>query len=129
MIDVALILFGSAIAILGMAVFGGLPFHRPGELRKARARAEAQFRSFRALNPDGSPLITGATTRVLDQSASYTSYNGKVHDYVLKLFVLTEGGKHFLFMSNAAGNPYVSALTPERAKLVLKHKYEEGSAQ
>lgn len=127
--DIALIILGCVISILAAIIIGGLPFHYRSEMRKARARAEQQFRSYKSSNQTGSLLLlVGATAKILDKSDSYTSHNGRVHDYVLTLFVLTPEGQHFIFKSNESGDPYVSPLSPDRARLVLKDKYREAVA-
>ena len=123
--DIALIIFGCVISILAAIIIGGMPFHYRSEMKEARARAEQQFRSYQSSNQTGSLLLVGATAQILDRSDSYTSHNGRVRDYVLTLFVLTPEGQHFLFKSNESGNPYVSPLSPDRARLVLKDKYCE----
>ena len=119
------IFFAFVIALLGIILLGGLPLHYRRELRKAEARADQQFRAFRACDSIGQVLLDGTTAKVLDRSNSYTSHNGRIHEYVQTLFVVSPEGKHFLFKSSEAGRPYVAPLTPERAKLVLKDKYLE----
>jgi hypothetical protein len=123
--DFANALFVGTTAILGIALLGGVPLHYRNERRKAKARAELQFQTYRLNNGDGSLLLDGKTAQVLDSSDSYTSHNGRVHGYVLTLFVLSLEGRHFVFKSSETGNPYVAPLTSDRAKLVLKGKYRE----
>ena len=126
--DTALTIFGIVISVLGAIVNGGIPLHYRGELKRARARAEQQFRGYSARGSDGAAMLSGASAVFLDRSDSYTSSNGGIHDYVLTLFVLSSEGHHFLFKSNENGKPYVAVLSPERAKLVLKHKYRGEAA-
>jgi hypothetical protein len=127
--DTALIVFGCVTALLAAILIGGIPLHYRREMKKARVQAEEQFRNYHSTRPDGSPLLVGATAQILDKTDSYNSHNGLVHDYVLTLFVLTPAGQHFVFKSNESGNPYVSPLAPERARLVLKDKYREAAAR
>ena len=126
--DTALIVFSCVIALLAAVLIGGIPLHYRREMKKARARAEEQFRNYKSTNHDGSPLLVGTTAQILDKTDSYNSRNGRVHDYVLTLLVLTPAGQHFMFKSNDKGGPYVSPLAPDRARLVLKDKYREASA-
>ena len=126
--DTAASLLGLLVALLAAVVIGGMPFHYRRERKKARAQAEQQFRGYRSSGQDGSALLVGATAQILEKSDSYTSHNGRIHDYVLTLFALTPEGRHFLFKSNANGNPYVSLLSQERARLVLGDKYREAVA-
>jgi len=123
--NTAVTIFGCIISLLAVIFIGGLPLHYRSELGKARKRAEQQFQSFRTSAMVGSPVLDGSSAQILDRSESYTSHNGRVHDYVLTLFVLTPKGQHFLFKSNENGSPYVSLLSPDRARIVLKSKYRE----
>ncbi len=123
--DFAHIIIGCVIALLGAIIVGGMPFHYRSEIKKARELAEAQFRCYKSFDRNGSPLLAGSTAQILDTYDSYSSHNGRVHDYVLTLFVLAPQGQHFLFKSNENGNPYVMPLAPDRARLVLKNKYRE----
>ena len=126
--DTALIIFGIVISVLGSIAICGMPFHYRGELKRARARAEQQFRGYSARSSDGVAILNGASAEILDRSDSYTSSNGRIHDYVLTLFVLSSERRHFLFKSNESGKPFVVVLSPERAKLVLKDKYRGEAA-
>jgi hypothetical protein len=126
--DTVLTGFGCLVALLGVLVIGGMPLHYRSEMKKARERAERQFREYRSTSSDGAFHLVGAEAQVLDSNHSYTSHNGRVHDYVLTLFVLTPEGQHFLFKSNDQGKPYVSMLSPDQARLVLKDKYREATA-
>ena len=123
--DFANALLVGIATILGIALIGGVPLHYRSERRKAKACAKLQFQTYRLNNADGSLLLDGKTAQVLDSSDSYTSHNGRVHEYVLTLFVLSLEGRHFMFKSSETGKPYVAPLTPDRAKLVLKGKYRE----
>ena len=126
--DTALVVFGCVIALLAAILIGAIPLHYRRELKQARARAEEQFRNYQSANLDGSPLLVGATAQILDKTDSYHSHNGRVHNYVLTLFALTPAGQHFMFKSNENGNPYVSPLAADKARLVLKDKYRERAA-
>jgi hypothetical protein len=120
----ALLIVGAIVVIvLAFLACGHLSLR--GDRRSDRARAELQFRNYRASASDGRLLLDGQTAQILDLSDSYNSRNGLVSNYTLTVFALSPQGKHFVFKSNVEGMPYVAALTPERAKLVLKHKYRQ----
>jgi hypothetical protein len=123
--DFAITIFGCVIGLLATIIVGGLPFHYRSEMKKARALAEAQFRGYKLFDRSGLLVLAGSTAQILDRYDTYTSNNGRVHDYVLTLFVLAPEGQHFLFKSNENGVPYVKPLAPNRARLVLKNKYRE----
>ena len=121
--EAALLILAAAFGLLWLFIFGGVPLGLRRELLKARERAEKQFVEYKANSTDRGSALIGSTAQILDRAESYTSHNGQVHDYVLTLFLLSPDGQHFLFKSNEGGRPYVSALTPERARLVLKDKF------
>lgn len=126
--NTALALLACICGLIALLVIGRLPFQYRSEMRKARTRAEQQFRSYRVNSFDGSVLFDGKTAQILDTSYSYSAHNGSVRNHVMTVFALTPAGQLFLFKSNETGNPYFAPLSEERAKLVLKKKYREAFA-
>jgi hypothetical protein len=120
----ALLVFGAiVIIVLAFTASGHLSLR--ADPRKERAQAMQQFLNYRASATHGRALLDGQTAQILDTTDSYNSRNGRVNNYTLTVFALSSEGRHFVFKSNVEGTPYVAALTPERAKFVLKRKYRE----
>ena len=92
---------------------------------EANKIAMDQFLKLRLNDSSCGVSIDGATTEVLDFNGSSSLDEGQFENYILTLFVVTPIGRHFHFISNTTGAPYVKFLLPDRAKLLLKRKFKK----
>jgi hypothetical protein len=103
--------------------FNGLPLHFDKSRKLEREKAELQLYTYRITSAGGTPVLDGSSAQTLMREESFTSHNGKVHDYVLTVFIVTQEDRYFLLKSNPAGKPYIKELSVSRAQLVLKGKF------